>query len=306
METRQIANSAAALRLGHWLGRHMPLRVGYLLADGLTGVLAQRDQSALMRTLHSNLSAVLGTDAGDARVHAVAREVLRHAGHVYIDLYRALAVGPEAFIASVKAGTLVDPLLDRIREEGRGAVIVTAHMSNFDLAGLAFAYRGVHLTALGFATPSSGYDLQNQVRLEGGIDVLPIGVASLRKALEVLRQGGIVVTGVDRPDPFGGGELMPFFGRPARMPVGPVRLAMQTNSPIVVASCEHRETDRSYVVHVSRWLEVEQAGSRQESILHNSRRVLEVVEGLIAAHPEQWLMFYPVWDETLAGVERSS
>ena len=109
--------------------------------------------------------------------------------------------------------------LDRMRSEGRGVVVVTAHMSNFDLAGLAFAYRGVRLTALGFAEPTSGYNLQNQVRLEGGIEFLPIEVSALRKALEVLRRGGIVATGIDRPDPFGGGEMVPFFGRPARLPV---------------------------------------------------------------------------------------
>ena len=65
MEVRQIANSAAALRFGHWLGRHMPLRTGYALADGVSGLLARRKESALMRILHSNLRVVLGPDASD-------------------------------------------------------------------------------------------------------------------------------------------------------------------------------------------------------------------------------------------------
>ncbi len=271
MEVRQIANSAAALRFAHWLGRHLPLRAGYAFADGLTGVLARRSQSMLLRTLHSNLSVVLGTTPDDERVHALARQTLRHAGRVYIDLYHALGVGPEAFVASVKGGSLLDSYLERMQHERRGVVVVTAHMSNFDLAGLAFAYRGVRMTALGFAEPTSGYNLQNQMRLDGG--------------------------SIDRPDPFGGGEMVSFFGRSARLPIGHVRLAMQTGSPIVVASCEYRERDHSYIVHVSRWLEIERVGTRQEDILHNARRVLEVAEGLIAAHPDQWMMFYPVWEE---------
>ena len=45
---------------------------------------------------------------------------------------------------------------------------------------------------------------------------------------------------------------------------------------------------------------MEHVGSRQEDVIHNARRVLEIFEGLIAARPEQWLMFYPVWDEELA------
>lgn len=300
MEVRQIANSAAALRLGYWLGRNMPLKIGYALADGLSGLLARRKDSALMRILHSNLSVVLGPDASEQRVHATARAVLGHAGRSYFDLYHAVAVGPETLVASVKSGPLVDYYLDRIKREGRGTVLVSAHMSNFDLAGLAFAYRGVHMTALGYATPTSGYDLQNQIRMAGGLDVLPIDVSALRKSIEILRRGGIVGTGIDRPDPFGGGEMVPFFGRPARLPVGPVRLAMQTGSPIVTTHCEYRETDNSYVVHISRWLEMEHVGSRQEDVLHNARRVLEIFEALIAARPEQWLMFYPVWEEELA------
>jgi len=301
MEVRQIANSAAALRFGHWLGRNVPLRTGYALADGLSGLLARRNGSALMRILHSNLRVVLGPDASEKQVHATARAVLGHAGRAYIDLYHAVGVGPESLVASVKSGPLTDHYLDRMRNEGRGIVFVSAHMSNFDLAGLAIAYRGVRMTALGYATPSSGYDLQNQIRMAGGIDVLPIDVSALRKAIEILRRGGIVGTGIDRPDPFGGGERVPFFGRPARLPVGPVRLAMQTGSPIVTTHCEYRETDNSYVVHISRWLEMEHVGSRQEDVMHNARRVLEIFEGLIAARPEQWLMFYPVWEEELAG-----
>jgi lauroyl/myristoyl acyltransferase len=42
---------------------------------------------------------------------------------------------------------------------------------------------------------------------------------------------------------------------------------------------------------------MEHVGSRQENILHNARRVLAVGEELISARPEQWLMFYKVWEE---------
>jgi lauroyl/myristoyl acyltransferase len=91
--------------------------------------------------------------------------------------------------------------------------------------------------------------------------------------------------------------MLPFFGKPARLPVGHVRLALQTGAPVAVAHCEYRPTDHSYTVHVSRWLEMEHVGSRQENILHNARRVLAVGEELISARPEQWLMFYKVWEE---------
>ena len=55
---------------------------------------------------------------------------------------------------------------------------------------------------------------RTEIRMAGGLDVLPIDVSALRKSIEILRHGGIVGTGIDRPDPFGGGEMVSFFGRP--------------------------------------------------------------------------------------------
>ena len=304
MDLRHIFNSAEALRFGHWLGRHIPLDVGLRLADGATRALARRRESALMQTLQNNFRVALGAEASDEQVYQTARAALRHAGMAYFDLYHALGVGPESFLAAVRSTPLTDYYIDEMLHQRRGIVVVTVHMSNFDVAGLAFAYRGLRLNVLAYANPTSGYDMQNKIRLKGGINLMPIDVSALRRSLEALRSGQLVVTGIDRPDPFGGGEWLPFFGKPARLPVGHVRLALQTGAPVVVAHCEYRPTDHSYVVHVSRWLEMEHVGSRQEDILHNARRVLAVGEELIAAKLEQWLMFYPVWEEGAAEGDR--
>jgi KDO2-lipid IV(A) lauroyltransferase len=297
MDLRHIFNSAEALRFGHWLGRTMPAGLGFRLADAFTRSLARRRDSAMMRTLQANMRMVLGPEASDEQVYQTARAALRHAGMAYFDLYHALGVGPEAFLAAVRSTPLTDYYIDKMLTQERGMVVVTVHMSNFDVAGLAFANRGLYLNVLAYANPSSGYDLQNQIRLKGGINLMPIDVSALRKSLEALRNGQLVVTGIDRPDPYGAGEMLPFFGKPARLPVGHVRLALQTGAPVAVAHTEYRPTDHSYTVHVSRWLEMEHVGSRQENILHNARRVLAVGEELIAARPEQWLMFYKVWEE---------
>jgi KDO2-lipid IV(A) lauroyltransferase len=297
MDLRHIFNSAEALRFGHWLGRTMPAGLGFRLADAFTRSLARRRDSAMMRTLQANMRMVLGPEASDEQVYQTARAALRHAGMAYFDLYHALGVGPEAFLAAVRSTPLTDYYIDKMLTQERGMVVVTVHMSNFDVAGLAFANRGLYLNVLAYANPTSGYDLQNQIRLKGGINLMPIDVSALRKSLEALRNGQLVVTGIDRPDPYGAGEMLPFFGKPARLPVGHVRLALQTGAPVAVAHTEYRPTDHSYTVHVSRWLEMEHVGSRQENILHNARRVLAVGEELIAARPEQWLMFYKVWEE---------
>jgi KDO2-lipid IV(A) lauroyltransferase len=74
-----------------------------------------------------------------------------------------------------------------------------------------------------------------------------------------------------------------------------VRLALQTGVPVIVMSCEYRQREDVYYVHLARMLEMERVGSRDEDVIHNAQRVLQVIEGLIRAHPDQWMMFYPVW-----------
>lgn len=300
MDARNAFNSAAALRFGLWLGRTLPSGLGLGVADFLARSVASRRDTALMRTLQDNFRVVLGPDASPEDVYAMARAAVRHAGHVYFDLYHTLGAGPAALLSSLRSSPFTDFQLDELINQRRGAMIVAPHLSNFDLVGLALAQRGLHMNVLAYANPTSGYNVQNDIRLQGGINLMPIDVSALRKALEALRRGELVITGIDRPDPFGGGEVLNFFNQPARLPVGHVRLAMQANVPVIVASAEYRPVDGSYAFHIARWLEMEHVGNRQEDSLHNAQRVLNVAQHLIAAKPEQWLMFYPVWEKNLS------
>lgn len=301
MPVSDFFNSAEALRLGFWLGKHVPRRAGFALADLATSLIARQRDSVLVRTVHSNLRRVLGPEATEDQVRAMASAVFRHAGRAYFDFYRTLGHGMDSVVEAVELSPWIQYYLDDLRAEGRGAVVVGAHMSNFDMGSLAIGRLGLPITVLGWASPTSGYDIQNEIRREAGLDWIPMDVRTLRRALRALREGRILVTGVDRPDPFGAGEMLPFFGEPARMPVGHVRLALQAQVPILVVVPEYRGRDRPYVMHLGPRIELEHVGTRQEDVLHNARRVLGVLERIIRAHPEQWLMFYPVWEEHLVG-----
>ena len=38
---------------------------------------------------------------------------------------------------------------------------------------------------------------------------------------------------------------------------------------------------------------------REQEILQNAERVLQAAEDMILRAPEEWVMFYPVWPDTL-------
>lgn len=121
------------------------------------------------------------------------------------------------------------------------------------------------------------------------------------------------MTGADRPVSLMD-ELMPFFGAPARLPTGHVRLALQTHARIVVACCIMEKNGQTaagdasgvccYRIQFAPPIEMEAAPGHESAgrvsdanVRHNVRRVLEIIEEMIRQAPDQWLMFVPVWKD---------
>ncbi len=295
MNLQDFFNGASALRLGLWLGKHVPPGMGYTLADALTWGVSRQRNSAMGQAIRANMRLVLGDDASDQQVEQAVTGVFRNAGRAYYDLYHALGVGKEAVLSSVTFTPRAENYLEQYGRVGGGGVVVSAHVSNFDLAGLAFATRGIPIQALTWPNPTSGYDVQNEMRQAWGIDITPVSMSALRQALNRLRSGGLVITGIDRPDPTGSGDPLIFFGQTVYLPTGHVRLALQADVPIAVATV-HNDPQRphAYVVDVEPPLTLELKETRAETIQHNAQCVLSLVEAIIRANPEQWLMFYPM------------
>ncbi|HUV94676.1 MAG TPA: hypothetical protein VMX14_07610 [Anaerolineae bacterium] len=280
------------------LARILPRRLGYWVARKVSKRMSQR-RSQMFRTLRANLAHVVGSAIGDGDLDALAESALYHAGCTYVDMFRATVDDYRSGCVQVRVDPKEWALARQATLDERGTVVVGAHMSNFDLAAQWLAARGIEMQALSLTRPSSGTRVINWLRRRRGIVVTPIDVRSLRMALTRLRRGGVVLTGVDRPVSEDDEPIL-FFGAPARLPVGHVRLAMQTGSRVLVACCV-QEPDGQYGVRFSAPLEMERTGDRVKDIGHNCRRVLAILEEMIRQAPDQWLMFAPVWPEDDAG-----
>ncbi|NLG29175.1 MAG: hypothetical protein GX557_14790, partial [Chloroflexi bacterium] len=67
---------------------------------------------------------------------------------------------------------------------------------------------------------------------------------------------------------------------------------------ILVAYCL-QDPDGWYHIYFHEPLEMEPCATRDETVRHNAQRVLAIIEDVIRSAPEQWLMFLPVWDDTI-------
>jgi phosphatidylinositol dimannoside acyltransferase len=296
-----VLGGPLGIGLGLIVARILPPRAGYWLADRLTGRVIKA-RGAMFRNLRRNLAHVMPHLDADTLDNLAARG-LRHAGRTYYDMLRArirdyvqdrvlVEVEEEAWKATLEAS-----------RDDRGLVLVGPHISNYDLVSQWMAAHGIEMQALSLTTPGWGGRVVNTIRRHRGIEMTPISMASLRSALERLERGGVIVTGADRPASMAD-DLLPFFGKPAPMPTGHIRLALRANARVQVVSC-YQDEEGVYHLISSPLLDMEKRGDREETVRHNTLRVLAILEERIRAVPDQWLMFVPVWPSDAESEELS-
>ncbi len=302
MDLQAFTNSRYGVALALFLARSLPPRAGYWVGRRLANLIYAFRRSALVQAVRVNQYVVSGGTLRGQALEARVRQVLHHGARCAYDFYHNLN-NPQGVRRLVRLDPACYDLIERSQhpQPGQGVLMVGPHLSNFDLGMQAFAWEGIDAQVLTIAQTTSGYEWQNRIRSVGKLKVTPISPASLLQAMHRLRQGGVVVTGVERPVP-GKKETLTFFGRPALLPVGHVRMAMETGVPIQVVSC-HMDEEGIYHLSLSEPIPMQRTGDRKADIRANAQRVLAVIEELIRRTPEQWLMYYPVWPDALAELE---
>jgi KDO2-lipid IV(A) lauroyltransferase len=299
VDIQRFLNSRSSIVLALFLGRTLPRRVGYRLADWIATRLAARSDLLLVQTERANQWVVSGeTLAGEALNWAV-EETLRNTARSIFDFYHYFS-RPEATQRLIIPEANAELLLQRTEYEERGLVIAGLHMSAFDLVLQSLCRQGMHPLVLTIPDPQGGRQQEYEMRRRTGMNILPASVSALRQAVRHLQQGGMVVTGIDRPikQP---SHRPRFFGRPAALPTHHIYLALKAKVPIVIMTPQ-RDVDGNYRIYASELLEMGPHPDRETETLRNAEKVLSAAEGLLRKAPHQWYISLPVWPEIVGRV----
>jgi len=237
------------------------------------------------RAVQQNGRRLLGPDANLKAANTVAAFY-----DFIIDLTAAREATPESLrrrIASVSGREEYVAL----RERGGGVVIVTAHMGSFEvgLSGLTEVEEEIHVV---FKRDANDHfeDLRQSVRRVLGVHEAAIddGWPTLVKLRDRLEAGAAVVMQADRAMPGQKSQIVPFGHGQLRLPLGPLRLAQMTGSPIVPVFTI-RQPDGRFRVLLEPPIDP-QADDAMEQLA-------SVLARVIAAHAEQWLVLEPAFVE---------
>ena len=180
-------------------------------------------------------------------------------------------------------------------QAGRGALLVTAHFGNWDLAGAILArHHPVSAVAETFSDAQLNQLLQDQRRGKC-IGIIRME-SSLRPILRILQQNQFAAIVVDRPVAEDQGTEVTFFGRKTYVPGGPAALAFKSGAAIVPGFVWYGRRDKFYArafrpIFPQQGKNVERAAE----ISRLTQSIYDHLEAMIREWPSQWYMFRQFW-----------
>ena len=262
----------------------------------LAGRLIYRLFPLRRRVILENLRRVFGAAVPEAEIVGLAQAHYAHLWRLAGEFVRFRWLSEEKKSALIRVDN-VDPLA-RALERGKGALILTGHFGNFEVATIAGLRHFPHMRGrfhfIRRAIRPRWLDaLVNRRFRQGGFGVVGKR-GSLDVILERLEAGDLVVFPFDQHASPPDGIAVDFFGHPAGTFKSLAIMALATGAPVVPAS-SWREHDGSHVLRFEEPLPLIECDKVSEEIRRNTRAYNATLEVLVLRHPEQWFWVHRRW-----------
>ena len=316
---RHPGYSDAGFKLGYTFARLLPRAVcrgiGSLL--GLAGYFTNDTSHAALREnlrrvteFHQGANAEADTDADLAssaasppdhervkasRLERICLDNFRNFGRMLADYFFCTAAQPAQIRALLDEWHGIDNLKAALAE-GRGVVLITAHLGNWELGGTLLALDGWPINVVTLEEPTGELTrTRDEYRKRLGIRTIAVGENKFAfvEMIAALRRNEIVCMLVDRPYAETGAPVS-FFGRETGFSSAPVLLWQHTGAAIIPAFVLQNPGGR-YHAFAEPPIALEPIADRRESLARNTQYIATAFEKIIRPHPEQWFNYVPIW-----------
>lgn len=225
----------------------------------------------------------------------LVRSIFRTSARNFMDLITIPRFPRRTFITSVRLVRGSWDTLDAALAEGKGAILVSAHLGCFDFIGQVLAVRGYPLTVVtGRTTSRFIFDGVTWLRGSRGATMVEPTPSGVRAVMKAIRRNECGVFVADR-DFFQNGHDVTFMGRETSLPPGPVRIARETGAPVIPIYT--RRTASGHELTIGEPFNVERTEDMRADMAAGMARLVEALEAGITSSLDQWVMFQRVWPE---------
>jgi len=292
-------------KLGYSAARLLPRRLCRGIGSTL-GLASYFSNAASREALRQNLRCVTTvahpsqpgvSEASGAQLSRICRDNFRNFGRMLADYFYCTAAKAEDIRALLDEWHGIDNLQAALAL-GRGVILVTGHLGNWELGGTLLALDGWPINVVTLEEPTGELTrMRDAYRRRLGIRTIAVGKDNTFAFVEMiaaLRRNEIVCMLVDRPYA-GTGSPVDFFGHPTSFSTAPVLLWQHTGAAVIPAFVLQNPGGRYQAFAEPAIPFDETITDRRESLARNTQKIATAFEKIIRPHPEQWFNYVPIW-----------
>jgi len=234
----------------------------------------------------------------EAEVARIARASYASLGRTTIETALLPTYSREQVLSLVEEVTGWD-LVEQALAQGRGIMIVTGHLGNWELGGSYVAARGVPLEVVARRMENPLFDhYLTETRRRIGMTVVHDADA-VRRVPRALREQHSVAFLIDQGAVGLASTWVPFFGRYAKTPRGPAVFALRLRAPLLFA-CALRRPNGRFAIHFEA-VPVAQTGTLDADVDRIVASYTSTLERWVRRAPEQYFWHHRRWKHQRPG-----
>lgn len=245
--------------------------------------------------VESNLSRVIGNNP--VQLHKTSRELFINYGTYLADWAKLSSMDTSkavSFLSKIEG----EDTFRKMHANGKGIIILTAHLGNWELGGLVFTNSGIPFNVITAKDEVEAIaQARTKVRALHSMKTITIedGSFFFVDIVNALNRNELVAMLVDRYEKKNG-VLVDFFGEKTYFPQGPVLLARVTGASVHPALTV-LGPDKKYRTVLSSPIQMEWSEDRDKDIRVNVAKIAHAFEQYIRLYPSQWYNFSAIWDK---------
>jgi KDO2-lipid IV(A) lauroyltransferase len=249
------------------------------------------------RTGRANLASAF-PEKSSSEIESILRGVWDNLGRVaaefsHIDRLQIFEP-PQHGVGDIVYTLDTDEGFQRLRRDGKPALIFAAHLANWELPALIATKFALDTTVL-YRRPniSAISDAIIQIRKGSMGALVPTGLDAPFKLARILEGGGHVAMLVDQH--YVNGVDVTFFGRPCKANPFIARLARHIDCPIHGTRVVRLPDRHRFRVDLSEAIEPRRDAEGAIDVQATMQAITSVIEGWVREHPDQWLWLHRRW-----------
>jgi len=243
------------------------------------------------RIATDNVSRAFGRLPQSTAVYTIVRQVFNNLGTMLFEIAWAGGLAPELYAKYFSISGAEH--YSRAMKKGKGALLLTAHMGNWELFSIIAHMAGIQANVVYRPLDNQALDdVVKQIRCRFGAELIPTKRA-IFKMVKALKKQECVAMLMDQNVDWYNGVYVDFFGRRACTNKGLAMIALRTGAPVVPVFM--LRTDGGYRAEVCPEIPLIRTGDKQKDIELNTEQYNQAIEAIIRKYPDQWFWVHQRW-----------